>query len=125
MDVVDDLPVVGLGAALQQQARQLITARMRRTAFLAFADGADQRGVTAVAGHEVCVRICAMIEQEARDRDRIVVGLGKRQAREAEIEQRRPVFAAEVAQEIITAAGAGAIGTVRRVPCVGQLGSIA
>ena len=110
VDVVDDLAVVGLCAALEQQARQFIAVRMRRTAFLAFADDADQRGVTAIAGHEVCVGVCAMIEQQARDRDGIVVGLRERQAGEAEIEEGRPIFAAEVGQEIIAATCAGAIG---------------
>ena len=67
VDVVDHLPVVGLGAALQQQAHQLVAVWMRRTVLLAFADHADQGSIPAVAGHEVSVRICAAIEQQARD----------------------------------------------------------
>ncbi len=45
VDVVNDLDVIRLGAALEQQLHEVVAMRMRRTIFLAFADRAHQRRV--------------------------------------------------------------------------------
>ncbi len=92
--VVDDLDVVRLRAALEQESHECVALRMRRPVLFAFADDADERRVDAAAGHEVRVRIGAVVQQRPRDGDRVVAGRGERNAREAEIEQRVPPFGA-------------------------------
>ena len=85
VDVVDDLPVIRLGASIEQQLDERITLRMRGPALFAFTDRADERRVTAVAGHEIRVGIRAVIQERSSDRDGVVRDCLQREAREAEI----------------------------------------
>src|SRR3954453_12096207 len=82
---------------------------MRRTIFFSFADHASKRCVTAIAGHEVRIWIGAMIEQEARDGDGVVIDLGKRQPGEAQIEERLPSFWSNVFEDVFRATDIGAV----------------
>ena len=66
--VVEDLNVEGLRAALEQQLEQRRGVRLPRRILFAFAGGADQGGVSRVAGHVEVVRVRAMVEQQPRDR---------------------------------------------------------
>src|SRR5213078_843281 len=125
VDVIDHLPVVGLGAAFEQQADQLVPAGMRRAPLLAFAYGEDQGSIVTAAADAVRIRIGAVIEQQPRDLDGVVVRLREWQTRGAEEEQRLPVLAAEVAEEIVAAAWAGAVLTGGRALGVGELWPIA
>src|SRR6516164_7688368 len=86
MDVVDNLLIIGLGASIEQQLNERITLRVRRSALFAFADGADERRVLAVAGHEMHVGIRAVVQQRPTDRDGVIGDRLPREAREAEIQ---------------------------------------
>src|SRR5438105_7957281 len=87
---------------------------MWRPALFTLSDGADERRIAAVAGHEVRVGVGARVEQRMCDRDGIVVRRRQREPREAEIQERLPSFGAEVAVEILRAADAGAVLAGRR-----------
>ena len=71
MGVVEDLNVERLRAALEQQLEQRRGVRLPRRILLAFTGGADEDGVSRVAGHVEVVRIRAMVEQQPRDRQRV------------------------------------------------------
>src|SRR5262249_15871933 len=60
---------------------------------------ADERCIATAASHEELVRVGAMLQQRAGDRDRVLVDDGERQPSETEVEERRPAFRAPVFQE--------------------------
>ena len=72
-EVVHDLDVVGVGAEVEEELRELVASRMRRPVFFAFAGDAGHRGVVTVAGVKERVGIGARVEQQARDRDGVVI----------------------------------------------------
>jgi hypothetical protein len=65
--VVGNLDVVRLGALLQHQPRERIPLRVRRPILFTLTDGADERSVSAVTGHEIDVRIRSPIQQSESD----------------------------------------------------------
>jgi hypothetical protein len=83
VNVIDDVRIIRLCAALQQQSRELVAARMRWAVFFALADDTGERRITTVTGHEVSVYIGAMVEQQARDLHGILVCFRQIQPREA------------------------------------------
>ena len=94
--VVESLPVVGIGAGLEQQPRERQLVRMRRGIALAAAKRPGQRGerraeaLPQVAG----VRVRAVVEQYARRRQRVPSGSGGAEARVGEIQERLPAVGA-------------------------------
>src|SRR5678816_3669366 len=91
VNVVEDLDVVRICSAIEQEAHELVALRMRRTIFLAFADDSRHRRIAAVAGHEVRVGVGAVVEQQTRDLDGVPLDRRRRQPREAQIEKRLPL----------------------------------
>jgi hypothetical protein len=109
VDVVDDLDVVRLSAALQEQPHECVALRVRKPVFFTFADDSDQRSVATVASHEIRVRIGASIEQCACDGNGVVACRGQWKSREAEKQERLPIFRTVVPEQIAGAPAAGAI----------------
>ena len=94
MRVVQDLDVERLGAALEQQLEQRRRIRLPRRVLFAFTGHAGEDGVACVAGHVEVVRIRAMVEQQPRDRQRVLDRRRVRKPRVGEIQDRRPVAGA-------------------------------
>jgi hypothetical protein len=92
--VVEHLPVVRIGARLEQEAREPVTLRMRRLAraALALAVGARQRreGGHVAAPEEARVGISAALEQQPRRRERRTRAVRAREPGVARVEKRRP-----------------------------------
>ena len=110
VNVVDDLGVERLGAALEQQTDEGVALRVRRAVLFTLTDRADERRIPAVAGHEEGVGVGAAVEQCAGDRQRVVVRRGEREAGKAEIRQRLPALGADVPIEILRFADARSSG---------------
>ena len=100
VQVVDDLVVVGIGAAPQEQPGQRLTRGVRGPVLLALAHHPHEGGVAAVAGREIGVGIGAGVEQRRRDGHRIGLGRGQRQPGVAQVEQWLPPLGAQVAVEV-------------------------
>src|SRR5262249_9432131 len=105
MDVVNDLHVVRLRSPFEQQTGERVSLRMGRTVLLAFTNHSYERRVTAVARHEVSIGIRAIIQQLARNGDRVVCGRWRKQPRKAEIQQRLPLLRSVVFENVLAFAG--------------------
>src|SRR5262249_15842448 len=109
MDVVDDLAVVWLRTAFEQQARQRLTLGMRWTILFSLPDHATEWCVPATARHKVAAGIGGMVEQPERDGNSVFIGLGEREPGEAQVQKRLPSFRPNVFEDISRATDVGAI----------------